>query len=44
MTTPRTARTLTRYNAWANKMIFTAAAKLPPGAAEKPRPGKRRAR
>ena len=39
MTTPRTARTLTRYNAWANGMIFAAVAKLPPGAAEKPRPG-----
>lgn len=39
MTTPRTARTLTRYNAWANEMIFAAVAKLPPGAAEKPRPG-----
>ena len=39
MTTPRSARTLTRYNAWANEMIFAAVAKLPPGAAEKPRPG-----
>ncbi len=39
MTTPRTARTLTRYNAWANEMIFAAVAKLPPGAAEVPRPG-----
>ena len=39
MTTPRTARTLTRYNAWANEMIFDAVAKLPPGAAEVPRPG-----
>lgn len=39
MTTPRTARTLTRYNAWANQMIFAAVAKLPPGAAETPRPG-----
>ena len=39
MTTPRTARTLTRYNAWANEIIFAAVAKLPPGAAEKPRPG-----
>lgn len=39
MTTPRTARMLTRYTAWANEMIFVAVAKLPPGAAEKPRPG-----
>ena len=39
MTTPRTARTLARYNAWANEMIFDAVSKLPPGAAEKPRPG-----
>ena len=30
---------LTRYTAWANELIFAATAKLPPGAAEKPRPG-----
>jgi uncharacterized damage-inducible protein DinB len=31
--------TLTRYNAWANRLIFDAAAALPPGEAEKPRQG-----
>ncbi|HTP60507.1 MAG TPA: DinB family protein [Burkholderiales bacterium] len=31
------AGTLTRYNAWANKLIFDAVAALPPGEAEKPR-------
>ena len=30
-------RTLTRYNAWANRLIFDAVAALPPGEAEKPR-------
>jgi len=32
-------RTLTRYNAWANRLIFDAVAALPPGEAEKPRAG-----
>ncbi|HUK05038.1 MAG TPA: DinB family protein [Burkholderiales bacterium] len=32
-------RTLTRYNAWANRLIFDAIAALPPGEAEKPRVG-----
>jgi len=31
------AGTLTRYNAWANRLIFEAVAALPPGEAEKPR-------
>jgi uncharacterized damage-inducible protein DinB len=31
------ARTLTRYNAWANERIFTAVAALPEGEATKPR-------
>ena len=30
-------RTLTRYNAWANRLIFDAVAALPAGEAEKPR-------
>lgn len=30
-------RTLTRYNAWANRLIFDAVAGLPPGEAERPR-------
>lgn len=33
----RHARMLTRYNAWANKVIFDAVAALPPGEAVKPR-------
>ena len=33
----RTVRTLTRYNAWANKLIFDAVATLPEGEATKPR-------
>lgn len=33
----RDARTLARYNAWANKLIFDAAAGLPDGEAIKPR-------
>lgn len=37
MTTASTARMLTRYNAWANKLIFDAVAKLPEGEATKPR-------
>lgn len=37
MTTPRNARMLTRYNAWADKLILDAAAKLPEGEAYKPR-------
>src|SRR5262245_33477585 len=31
------ARTLTRYNAWANKAVFDAVAALPEGEATKPR-------
>lgn len=38
MATTRTARTLTRYNAWANRTIFDAVAALPPGEATKERP------
>ena len=37
MTTLRTARMLTRYNAWANRLIFDAVGGLPPGEATKPR-------
>lgn len=37
MTTLRTARMLTRYNAWANQLIFDAVAELPEGEATKPR-------
>jgi uncharacterized damage-inducible protein DinB len=37
MTTLRTARMLTRYNAWADNLIFDAVAKLPDGEATKPR-------
>jgi uncharacterized damage-inducible protein DinB len=37
MTTLRTARTLARYNAWANTLIFDAVAALPEGEATKPR-------
>jgi uncharacterized damage-inducible protein DinB len=37
VTTVRTARMLTRYNAWANKLIFEAVAALPPGEATKER-------
>ena len=37
MTTLRTARMLTRYSAWANRLIFDAVAKLPEGEAAKPR-------
>ena len=37
MSTLRTARMLTRYNAWANKLIFDAVAALPEGEATKPR-------
>jgi len=33
----RTARTLARYNKWADELIFTAAAALPPGEATKQR-------
>lgn len=39
MTTPRNARMLARYNAWANDMIFDAVSKLPPEAVQAPRPG-----
>jgi len=37
MTTLSTTRMLTRYNAWANKLMLDAAAKLPEGEATKPR-------
>jgi uncharacterized damage-inducible protein DinB len=37
MTTVRTARMLTRYNAWANSRVFDAVARLPEGEATKPR-------
>ena len=37
MTTLRTVRMLTRYNAWANRLIFDAVGGLPPGEAAKPR-------
>jgi len=37
MVTTRTARMLTRYNAWANKLIFDAVADLPAGEATKER-------
>lgn len=37
MTDLRTARMLTRYNAWANQVIFDAVAGLPDGEATKPR-------
>ena len=33
----KNAQMLTRYNAWANKLMFDAVAKLPEGEAEKPR-------
>ncbi len=36
--TPQAVRTLTRYNAWANKLIFDAVAALPAGEATKERP------
>lgn len=37
MTTLRNARMLTRYNAWADRLIFDAVAGLPEGEATKPR-------
>jgi len=37
MMTTRTARMLTRYNAWANRLIFDAVAALPEGEATKER-------
>jgi uncharacterized damage-inducible protein DinB len=37
MTTRRTARMLTRYNAWADRLIYDAVARLPEGEATKPR-------
>jgi uncharacterized damage-inducible protein DinB len=37
MTETRTARTLARYNAWSNKVMFDAVAALPEGEAAKPR-------
>lgn len=37
MMTTRTARMLTRYNAWANRLIFDAVAALPEGEATRPR-------
>jgi uncharacterized damage-inducible protein DinB len=38
MTDTRTVRMLTRYNAWANKVIFDAVAALPEGEATRERP------
>jgi uncharacterized damage-inducible protein DinB len=38
MMSTRTARMLTRYNAWANRTIFDGVAALPPGEATKERP------
>ncbi|HKW38460.1 MAG TPA: DinB family protein [Burkholderiales bacterium] len=38
MITPQSARMLTRYNQWANHLIFEAVAALPEGEAIKPRP------
>ena len=38
MVTTKTARMLTRYNAWANKVTFDAVAALPEGEATKERP------
>ena len=37
MTATRTARMLTRYNRWANELIFAAVAALPAGEATRPR-------
>ena len=37
MITARTARMITRYNAWSNKVWFDAIAALPPGEATKER-------
>lgn len=37
MTIRRTTRMLTRYNAWANQVMFEAVSKLPEGEATKPR-------
>ena len=37
MMTTRTARMLTRYNQWANRLIFDAVAALPEGEATRPR-------
>lgn len=37
MLTPQAARMLTRYNTWANQLIFDAVAALPEGEATKPR-------
>ena len=37
MDTTRTTRMMTRYNRWANEVMFGAVAKLPPGEATKPR-------
>ena len=36
--TPQTIRMLTRYNAWANRLIFDAVAELPAGEATRERP------
>jgi len=38
MITPQAARMLTRYNHWANELIFEAVAALPPGEPTKQRP------
>jgi uncharacterized damage-inducible protein DinB len=37
MSSRHNVRTLARYNAWANKLLFEAVAGLPPGEATKPR-------
>ena len=37
MITAKTARMLTRYNTWSNKVWYDALVTLPPGEAEKPR-------
>lgn len=37
MITTRTARTLTRYNKWANELMLDAVARLPEGEASRPR-------
>ena len=37
MSALKTARMLTRYNTWANRVFFDSVFALPPGEAEKPR-------
>ena len=39
MTTQRTLRLMTRYSAWANRLVFEAAMKLPAEELTRPRPG-----